>query len=697
MMSIFWIFLQKKNLNLLLKEFEMNHTILEKFPKLLHGGDYNPEQWLDRPDILSEDIRLMKLAGINNVSLGIFSWSFLEPEEGHYNLDYMAEIIDRLYENGIYVDLATPTGAMPNWLTKKYPEVLQTDENGIQNLPGKRHNFCYTSPVMREKTRKLDEALAKHFGNHPGVILWHISNEYGGNFRDASCHCDKCRRAFRRWLKKKYKTLDHLNKAWWTGFWSHTYTDWKQIHSPSPHGEDLLHGLNLDWHRFVSDQLQDFCHEEIKAVQKYSDLPTTVNMMRYFEPLDYDRWAKEVDIISWDAYPLWHTKEDEIPIAVWAAAMHNQMRSFKKAPFLLMESTPSMINWQEKNMVKRPGMHYLSSMQAVAHGSNSVLYFQWRKSRGSFEKFHGAVVGHDGTEHTRVFKEVVQVGETLNAISDKVYNTCNVSKAAIIMDWENWWALKDAAGPKRNMDYVETILEHYRPFWEMGIEVDIVSMEMDLTEYQLVVAPLCYMYKKEYIEQIKTFVHNGGTYVATYWSGIVDETDLCFLGKNPLAELLGLSVDEIDVGNEFFPNEVLYQDKKYPLGELRETVTIKGADVLGAYTSDYNAKTAAVTKNTYGRGAAYYIAAEMPREFLLDFYREVCEQADVKPNLSNPLPYGVTVSKRSGATDIYFLQNYNRTKVEVDLPDHFLDLVANKEISGKIQMEAYQCLVMEKQ
>lgn len=674
----------------------MDNTIIKKFPRLLHGGDYNPEQWLDRPDILKEDIRLMKLAGVNNVSLGIFSWTFMEPEEGSYQLDYLSEIIDRLYEQGIYVNLATPTGAMPNWLTKKYPEVLQTDENGIQNLPGKRHNFCPTSPVMREKTRQIDEVLAKRFGNHPGIILWHISNEYGGNSRDASCHCEKCQQAFREWLMEKYKTLDELNKAWWTAFWSHTYTDWAQIHSPSPHGEDILHGLNLDWHRFVSHQLQEFCHEEINAVQKYSNLPTTVNMMSFFEPLDYDKWANEVAIISWDSYPRWHSEEDEVPIAVWAAAMHNLMRSLKQAPFLLMESTPSLVNWQEKNMVKRPGMHYLSSMQAIAHGANSVLYFQWRKSRGSFEKFHGAVIGHDGTEHTRVFQEVAQVGEAMKSFHDKVYETCNKSSIAIIMDWENWWALKDAAGPKHTMDYVEAILTHYRPFWEMGMEVDLISMDRDLSSYQLVLAPLCYLYKKDYIERVKSFVDNGGSYVATCWSGVVDETDLCFLGKNPLEEVLGLSVNDIDVGNEYYPNEVLYRGKKYPLGELRETVTLKGASVLGQYTQDYNQGTPVVTRHSYGKGMAYYVGAEMPREFLLEFYRDVCDYAEVKANLSCPLPYGVTVNKRSGETDVYFLQNYNRTETEICLDETFLDLLDGAEISGTVRLAPFQCIVMEK-
>ena len=340
--------------------------IITKYPHLLHGGDYNPEQWIDCPKVLEEDIRLMKEAHVNCVSLGIFSWAKLEPEEGEFHFGWLRRIIDHLFENGIYTILATPTGAMPHWMTAKYEEVRQMGPDGVRNLPGRRHNFCYTSPVMRKKMKKINHELSRHLGNHPGVILWHISNEYGGNGSDASCHCPHCQQAFREWLKEKYKTLDNLNHAWWTTFWSHTYTDWSQIHSPVPNGENGLHGLNLDWKRFVSHQIQDFCKEEIHAVLKYSVLPVTINMMEFFKPLDYFKFAPQLDIISWDSYPEWHSKKDEVDTAVRVAACHTLMRSLKKAPFLLMESTPSIVNWKPVNTQKRPGLHELSSRRLPA-------------------------------------------------------------------------------------------------------------------------------------------------------------------------------------------------------------------------------------------------------------------------------------------------------------------------------------------
>ncbi len=668
--------------------------------RLLHGGDYNPDQWLEYPEVFEEDVRLMKEANVNCVSLGIFAWAALEPEEGRYELDWLDHIITRLGEEDIQVVLATPSGAMPNWLTQKYPEVMQVQADGKRNLPGKRHNFCYTSPVMREKITAIDHVLAERFGTRKNVILWHISNELGGNFGDSTCHCELCQEAFRQWLKKKYGTLENLNSAWWNHFWSHTYTDWRQIHSPGPYGETTSTALVLDWRRFSTEQISSFCELEIKTVKEASDLPATTNFMDFFKGLDYNRMKKGLDIISWDSYPFWHEQKDEVPVAARTAANHSVMRALKKAPFLLMESTPSSISWRDSNPLKRPGMHMLSSMQAVAHGSDSVQYFQWRKGRGGYEKFHGAVLDHKNGSNTRTFREVTEVGARLDGLSGKIDGTVNRPRAAIIFDWENWWAVEDTQGPRLDLNYVECVLSHYRAFWEKGIEADLIGMDEKLDGYQLVAAPLNYMYKSGYAERVREFVAGGGVFVTTYFSGMVNDTDLCFIGHQPLEDVLGVVQEEIDAPSEEFENRFAYNGEEYPARRMCEIVHAKeGAEVLSVYERDFYAGCPTVTRNTFGKGEAYYLTAESDMDFLRAFYSDLFDRAGLANALGAKLPYGVTVTERSGADGkgVVFVMNFRNEPVCIDGVGKWTDAESGAVYEGKLELGAFQCAVLDKQ
>lgn len=668
--------------------------------RILHGGDYNPEQWLECPEILEEDIRLMKEAGVNCVTLGVFSWAVLEPEEGKYEFGWLEDIVDRLGKEGVQVILATPSGAMPHWLTQKYPEVMQVQADGKRNLPGKRHNFCYTSPVMRQKIYALDRELSRVFGRKENVILWHISNEFGGNFGDSTCHCEQCQEAFRQWLKKRYGTLEALNRAYWGRFWSHVYSDWSQIHSPAPNGEYTVTALKLDWQRFSTEQISDFCAEEIRAVREFSDLPATTNFMDFFKGLDYHRLGKELDIISWDSYPYWHEKKDEVPAAVRAAACHNMMRSMKKQPFLLMESVPSSVNWRPFNPVKRPGMHMLSSMQAIAHGSDSVQYFQWRKGRGSYEKFHGAVLDHKNGSNTRTFRQVAEVGERLAGLTEKLNGTVNQPKSAIIFDWENWWAVEDTTGPRLDLDYVSCVLSHYQAFWEAGIEADLVGMDADLDGYRIVAAPLNYMYKNGYAEKVRKFVENGGIYVTTYFSGMVDETDLCFIGHHPLEDVLGIVQEEIDAPSPEFTNSFCYDGNEYPAGGMREMIhAVDGTEVLSVYEEDYVKGMPVVTAAAYGKGKAYYIAAEPEQRFLSAFYADRFREADLVNPLGVELPYGVTVTARNGedGKQIVFVMNFRNEPVRVDGIGTWTDVENGTIYTDSLEMGSFGCVLLRRQ
>ncbi|TCW37995.1 beta-galactosidase [Thermohydrogenium kirishiense] len=679
--------------------------ISEKYPHFLHGGDYNPDQWLDYPKILDEDIRLMKLANWNVVSLGIFAWAAIEPEEGDYQFEWLDRIMDKLYDNGIYVILATPSAAPPAWLVDKYPEVARVDSNRVRHLFGGRQNNCFTSPIYREKVRNINRKLAERYKDHPALVAWHVSNEYGND-----CHCDLCQEAFRTWLKKKYDNdIKRLNHEWWSYFWSHTFTDWSQIQTPSPIGETTIHGLNLDYKRFVTDQTIDFFKNEIVPLKELTpNVPITTNFMGTFPGLNYWKFAKYLDVISWDSYPTWHGNEENWVVAYKTAFVHDINRSLKGGqPFMLMESTPSVTNWQPVSKLKRPGMHALSSIQAVAHGADTVQYFQWRKSRGGFEKFHGAVVDHCGHENTRVFKDVKEVGEILKRL-DPIIGTSVKPEVAIIYDWENSWAIEDAKGPRQEKkDYLLTCQSHYRPFWSKGIPVDVIDMESDFNGYKLLIAPMLYMLKEGVAERIKQFVKNGGTFVTTYWSGIVNENDLCYLGgfPGPLKEVLGIWSEEIDALYDKDGNCVAFNEAneigisgEYKAKELCEIIHLKGAKALANYKNDFYAGFPAVTVNNYGYGKAYYIAFRNNDDFVDDFYGKLIESLNIKRSIDIDLPVGATAQLRTdGNRQFIFLLNFTDEEKALDLKDiEYIDIVDNGLLSGKVVLPPYGFKIIEK-
>ncbi|QSO47413.1 beta-galactosidase [Alicyclobacillus mengziensis] len=663
----------------------------------LHGADYNPDQWLNSPEVLAEDIRLMKLAHCNVMSVGIFAWSTLEPEEGVYMFEWMDNVLNTLAENEIYVWLATPSGARPAWMAEKYPEVLRVGANRVRNLFGLRHNHCITSPIYREKVREMNTQLAERYAHHPAVIGWHLSNEYGGE-----CHCDLCQEGFRNWLKERYGTLDNLNHAWWSPFWSHTITNWSQIESPAPHGESMVHGLNLDWKRFTTDNTLDFIRNEISPLRAVnSDLPVTTNFMEAYDGLDYWKFANDLDIISWDSYPTWHDKADDTEQGAWVSMIHDIKRSLKGGkPFVLMESTPSTTNWQPVSKLKRPGMHLLSTLQAVAHGADSVQYFQWRKSRGSSEKFHGAVVDHVGHEHTRVFHDVTQVGEVLKQLSDVVGKTVR-PEVAVIFDWENRWAIRNSQGPRNTgMHYEQTVREFYQGLWEHGVPVDVIDMDVDFSRYKVLMAPMLYMVRPGVGERISEFVKNGGTFVSTYWSGIVNETDLTFLGgfPGPLRETLGIWSEEIDALYDHDNNQIEMVDGNglgisgsYAAYELCDLIHVESAEVLARYGQDFYKEHPALTVNHFGQGYAYYVASRNKAPFHREFVAKLIARHHITKVLDSELPHGVTVQMRTdGETDHLFVLNFTSEMKMVTLPDNELaDALTEETVSGSLELEPF--------
>lgn len=672
-------------------------VLFPKIPVLLHGGDYNPDQWLDRPDILEEDIKMMKKAGVNTATVGVFSWSALEPQEGNFQFGWLHDIMDKLYENGIYTVLATPTGARPAWMDEKYPSVLRVEKDGRRNHHSGRHNHCMSSLEYRALVEKMDTKLAQEFGNHPGLILWHISNELGGE-----CYCDSCKKRFQEYLREKYhNNIEELNKQWWTSFWSRRFDSFEQIEPPYDNGEHSILGLNLDWKRFNSWNMKDYLAFERRILKKYTpQVPATANFMKLFEQLDYVDLAKEIDIISWDGYPSWNNDyETPADTAAELSFDHAVMRSLKKdKPFMLMESTPSLVNWHSVNKLKRPGILRASSIQTIGCGSDTVQYFQWRKGRGAAEQFHGAVVDHLGRDDTRVFKEVSEVGELLKKLAP-VTGSRVASKAAVLFDWSNRWAIKDMQGMAHDTKkYEKEVRKFYNIHLKKGINADIVFPLEDLSSYSLVVLPMYYAVSKEAGAWLKEYVKNGGTVVATYLTAYVNENTLAYLGGFPgagLGEVFGLYAEELDTLYPTDSNAVLMKDgNKAIVKDYCELIKLTGAEVLGTYESDFYAGMPAVTVHSYGNGKAYYIGTRMEEEDLIKFFTQIWSECGIK---EKELPEGVEYLTRTAedGSIFDFYVNYNAMPVTVQLSKDGTNLLNGEAVSGKVEILPFNAVVVK--
>ena len=659
------------------------------FDFIIHGGDYNPDQWIRTKEIWDEDIRLMKLSHVNSATVGIFSWSALEPEEGVYNFGWLDEIMDKLGDNGISVILATPSGARPAWMAQKYPEVLRVNENGIRNEFGVRHNHCLTSPVYREKVRNMNRILAERYKNHPALKMWHISNEYSG-----SCHCPLCRQAFREWVREYYHNdIDELNDKWWNGFWSHNLNSFDQVDSPKSIGENHSSAMKLCWDRFVTDSHISFYENEIAPLREITpDIPITTNFMRMYDEIDYQEFSKHVDLVSWDNYPDWCIYPDT-EVAEETAFVHDVFRSMKDGkPFFMMESTPSVVNHKQINKIPAPGIQMLSSLQAVAHGADSVQYFQWRKSRGGHEKFHGAVVDHCGHENTRVFREITELGKVLEKLGP-VTGGRSDAKVAVICDWGNSRAIKHYCGyNNKNRDYVKECIKWYTPFYRKGIPTDVIPMDADFTKYDLVIAPYLYMLKDGTEERITEYVRNGGCFVGTYLTGIVDKVDRCFLGgfpANGLKDVFGVVCEETD--SLIVPGKASYKGKVYETNHICDIIHSSTAEVLGTYESDFYAGMPSVTVNSFGKGKAYYAAFRNDVDFANDLCDDIIKDLNIHSDVSFEVPPGTDVRKRGNLT---FILNFSGEEKSISLDREYTDIVNDCAVKGNVSLPAKKFLII---
>lgn len=641
--------------------------------RIWYGGDYNPDQWPE--EVWDDDVRLMKKAGVNLVSVGIFSWAKIETSEGVYDFDWLDRIIDKLGEAGVAVDLASATASPPMWLTQAHPEVLWKDYRGDVCQPGARQHWRPTSPVFREYALKLCRAMAEHYKGNPYVVAWHVSNEYGCHNRFD--YSEDAEHAFQQWCEERYGTIDAVNDAWGTAFWSQRMNDFSEIVPPRFIGDGnfMNPGKLLDFKRFSSDALKAFYIAERDALAEITpDLPLTTNFMvsASGSVLDYDDWGDEVDFVSNDHYFI--PGEAHLDELAFSASLVDGIA--RKDPWFLMEHSTSAVNWREINYRKEPGQLVRDSLAHVAMGADAVCYFQWRQSKAGAEKFHSAMVPHAG-EDSAVFRDVCELGADLNKLSDEgiLGSRLAKSRVAVVFDYESEWATEHTATPTQHVHHVDEPLAWFRALADQGVTADVVPVRGAWDGYEMVVLPSVYLLSEETTRRVRDYVVGGGRLVVTYYTGISDEKDHVWFGGYPgsIRDVVGVRVEEfMPMGNDFtgvpdhldLSNGAVAHDIADVIGSVDGTATVLATFKDDPWTGMDGVP--AIVANTFGEGRSVYVGARLGREGLALSLPEILESLGMAEAGGND--GRVLHVEREGADGSRFVFSFNRTHETVRVP-----------------------------
>ena len=641
--------------------------------RIWYGGDYNPDQWPE--EVWDDDVRLMKKAGVNLVSVGIFSWAKIETSEGVYDFDWLDRIIDKLGEAGIAVDLASATASPPMWLTQAHPEVLWKDYRGDVCQPGARQHWRPTSPVFREYALKLCRAMAEHYKGNPYVVAWHVSNEYGCHNRFD--YSEDAEHAFQQWCEERYGTIDAVNDAWGTAFWAQRMNDFSEIVPPRFIGDGnfMNPGKLLDFKRFSSDALKAFYIAERDTLAEITpDLPLTTNFMvsASGSVLDYDDWGDEVDFVSNDHYFI--PGEAHLDELAFSASLVDGIA--RKDPWFLMEHSTSAVNWREINYRKEPGQLVRDSLAHVAMGADAVCYFQWRQSKAGAEKFHSAMVPHAG-EDSAVFRDVCELGADLNKLSDEgiLGSRLAKSRVAVVFDYESEWATEHTATPTQHVHHVDEPLAWFRALADQGVTADVVPVRGTWDDYEMVVLPSVYLLSEETTRRVRDYVVGGGRLVVTYYTGISDEKDHVWLGGYPgsIRDVVGVRVEEfMPMGDDFtgvpdrleLSNGAVAHDIADVIGSVDGTATVLATFKDDPWTGMDGAP--AIVAHTFGEGRSVYVGARLGRDGIALSLPEILDSLGMAEAGGND--GRVLHVEREGADGSRFVFSFNRTHETVRVP-----------------------------
>ena len=632
------------------------------------GGDYNPEQWPE--EVWAEDVALMRLAGVTAVTVGVFSWAMLEPTEGRYEFGWLDRVLDMLHDGGIRVVLATPTASPPPWFSLAHPDALPVTADGVRLTHGSRDTYCASAPAYRDACRRMARELAGRYGGHPALTMWHVHNEYG-----TRCHCDHVAEAFRRWLRARYGSLDRLNDAWTTAFWSQWYSDWAQVLPPRATQYLPNPGQVLDFRRFVSDELLAAYIEQRDVLRELSPgVPVTTNFaLGGWVPIDHTRWAREVDVVAIDHYPsaTGPAAAEQIALAADLA------RSWARAAgvgWLLMEQAAGVVYTPGRILAKAPGELVRHSLGHVARGSQGAMFFQWRAPRGGAERFHSALVPHAGPA-SRVFQEACTLGTLLRDLSTVDGDV--VADVAILWDAQAGWAGEGPGVPSEDVRYLDAIEAAHRVLYRAGFTVDFTAPDADLSGYRLVVVPSLYLVSDAAAARIGGYVASGGHLVVSFFSGIADVDGRVRLGGHPGAfrDILGVRVDEF---RPLPPDEPVKLSTGDSGQVWSEHVQLIGATAVASYTGGVLDGSPAVTRHEFGAGVAWYLSTRLDDPAYGRLLADAARAAGAVP----PQP-GIEAVRRGSWL---FLLNHSDEPVTV--PAAGVDLVTGRPVDGTVEVPA---------
>jgi beta-galactosidase len=637
--------------------------LTDRLGGLAFGGDYNPEQWAE--PVWKSDDELMRKAGVNLATVGVFSWALLEPEEGHYDFAWLDAHLDRLHANGVAVDLATPTASPPPWFTVAHPDALPVTADGTRLVHGSRDTYCLAAPAYRDAARRVAAALAQRYGDHPAVALWHVHNEYA-----TLCWCDHTAAAYRTWLRARHGCVDTLNEAWGTAFWGQRYTAWEQVLPPRATQWHHNPGQLLDFRRFFSDEALAAYREQRDVIRANSDRPVTTNLMLPgYQNLDLWAFGREVDLVAIDHYP----DAPGIDAAADTAFGADRARSFAAGrPWLLMEQGTNTIYGRDRTLAKQPGEILRHTLGHIARGADGALFFQWRQSRAGAEQWHAAMVPHAGPD-SRIFREVTALGDAVARLAELAGSTVT-AEVAVLHDSDAWWALDVDGLPAADLDYHATLRRAHRALWDAGVTTDFAHPDEDLSRYRLVLAPALFLLSAAGAENLRRYVADGGRLLVQHFSGVVDERHHAHLGgypAAPLREALGIRVEE---------HRPLRSGERIVLSDgshgsaWSEALRAEGAQTIAAYTEGMLAGAPAITRHRSGAGQGWYVSTHLDDADYTALVARLLAEAGVDPALPG-LPPGVESVTRHATGDgchWHVLLNHRADAVPLSVPSHDL-------------------------